>query len=456
MKSFIPNSLGGRTLLVLLVGLTFSHILSMGLYLTDRTQLLALVGGEHVADQVAMLTRMVERAGAEEREHIVTFAQGPRFEVSWDDEKAVAEEAGSGWRRTILKRSFSDYLGTSPESSFAIVQTESNRDPLGSSGVKSMGSIDEVGQAIHVSVLLSDGSWLNFRAVLESLGGDWSMRFGLSLGVMVIAVIVLSAIVVHRMSRPLRAFSAAAHRLGTDLGAPPLIVEGPWEVKEVISAINQAQRRLSAFVDDRTQMIAAISRDLRTPITRMRLRAEFVEDGEERHKMLSDLDDMEQIVASTLAFSGEDAIAEPTKLVDLQTLIDSLCDDWSDTGASVSSESEATGRTVVSCRPVALRRAFNNLIENAVNYGNCAHVLVHVDPENVTVTIEDDGPGIPEESYEDAFKPFFRLDASRNRETGGTGLGLAVARTVVRAHGGDIRLSNRAEGGLRAIVVLPL
>lgn len=455
MKFLFPNSLAGRTLLVLLVGLMFSHVLSMGLYLTDRTQLLALVGGEHVADQVAMLTRMVERASAEERKHIVTFAQSPRFKVSWDDEKDVEEGTGSDWRRAILKRSLNDYLGNSFEVTFDVVEKRMAGEVPEGARVSSLDPADEGGHAIRVSVHLSDGSWLNFLAVLEGLNRDWSMRLGLSLGVMVVAVVILSAVVVHRVSLPLRGFAAAAHRLGTDLGAPPLAVDGPWEVKEVISAFNQTQQRLRAFVDDRTQMIAAISHDLRTPITRMRLRAEFVEDEEERKKMLSDLEAMEHMIASTLAFAREDAVVEPTKLVDLQTLVESLCDDWRDTGASVSCKIEPNGRAVVSCRPVALRRALNNLIENAVDYGNCARVLVHVDHENVQVVIEDDGPGIPDERHEDVFGPYFRLDPSRSRETGGTGLGLALARTVVRAHGGDIKLSNRQGGGLRAVMALP-
>jgi signal transduction histidine kinase len=224
-------------------------------------------------------------------------------------------------------------------------------------------------------------------------------------------------------------------------------------VRRAAHAFNQMQERIRRFVEDRTQMVAAIAHDLGTPITRLRLRAEYVEDEEQRQKVLGDLEEMEQMIASTLAFAREDGVNEPRETFDLNSLLESICDDFADAGQAV--EFRADGRLAYDFRLVALRRAFTNLIENAVKYGSSAQVLVEERPDAIVVRIDDDGPGIPEEAMEQVFEPFRRLDESRSRETGGTGLGLAVARSIVRSHGGDVILRNRAEGGLRSEVILP-
>ena len=200
-------------------------------------------------------------------------------------------------------------------------------------------------------------------------------------------------------------------------------------------------------------MIAAIAHDLGTPITRLRLRAEYVEDEEQHKKMLADLHEMEEMIAATLAFARDDGASEPREIFDLNSLLQSICDDISDSGYTV--EFLPGGRLPYAFRLVALRRAFTNLLNNAVTYGEKAHLSVEDRSDAIVVRIDDDGPGIPEELHEEVFKPFRRLETSRSRETGGTGLGLTVARTIIRAHGGDIVLSNRTEGGLRVEVTLP-
>jgi signal transduction histidine kinase len=214
------------------------------------------------------------------------------------------------------------------------------------------------------------------------------------------------------------------------------------------------QERIRRFVEDRTQMLAAISHDLGTPITRLRLRAELVEDEDQKEKMLADLDDMEKMVSSALAFARDEAASEPHAMVDLRTLLQRVCDDMVDAGHAITLD---IGDDTVpfGCRPAALRRALTNIIDNAVRYGHQARVSLDYDQDMVLVRVDDDGSGIPKELQEDVFKPFRRIEASRSRETGGTGLGLTIARTIIRAHGGDVMLSNRSEGGLRVDVRLP-
>ncbi|MGH6945491.1 MAG: sensor histidine kinase, partial [Geminicoccaceae bacterium] len=223
--------------------------------------------------------------------------------------------------------------------------------------------------------------------------------------------------------------------------------------RQATHAFNRMHERLQRFVQDRTRMLAAISHDLRTPITSLRLRAEFVEDEEARRKILETLDEMQRMIEATLAFAREEASREDTRTVDLAALIESLCEDLADMGMEVAFA--GAEKTPYACRPVSLKRAIRNLVENAVAYGKRARVSLERVGEEFRVVIEDDGPGIPEADFERVFAPFVRLEESRSLETGGIGLGMAIARSVVRSHGGDIVLMNRPDGGLRATIRLP-
>jgi signal transduction histidine kinase len=271
---------------------------------------------------------------------------------------------------------------------------------------------------------------------------------------MAIAIIAFAWWASGWATAPLSDFARAAERLGLDVNAAPLPENGPEEVRRAARAFNQMQTRIRSFVEDRLRMLAAISHDLRGPITRMRLRTEqMAVDPEVQHKMLSDLDEMAEMVASSLAFARDEASEEASELVDLAALLTTLCDDATDAGHPVDFAWE--GRLVYRGRPLAMKRLFANLIDNAVRYGRRAELRLSVGPQKVEVAIDDQGPGIPPDQAENVFKPFFRLERSRNKRTGGIGLGLATARTIARAHGGDIVLENRPQGGLRAKVTLP-
>ena len=224
-------------------------------------------------------------------------------------------------------------------------------------------------------------------------------------------------------------------------------------MQETIRAFNDMQERLSRFVLDRTKMLAALGHDLRTPITTLRLRAEFIEEDEVRQKILQTLDEMLEMAEATLSFAREEAAQEKTRLVDVGALISTVCADLADTGFPV--ECADTGSFTIRCRPSGLKRALRNILENAMAYGRRARVFVEHRRGDVAIMVDDDGPGIPKGDMERVFGPFVRLENSRNMDTGGVGLGLAIARSIVRSHGGDIALQNRAEGGLRVTITLP-
>jgi two-component system, OmpR family, sensor kinase len=259
---------------------------------------------------------------------------------------------------------------------------------------------------------------------------------------------------VRSLTAPLRILARAAERLGVDMRAPPLPENGPREVRNAARAFNGMQERIRRLVADRTQTLAAVSHDLRTPITRLRLRTDFVEDEEQRQKMLRDLDDMEAMISSTLTFLGEEARTAETRVVDIAAMLDTICDEMADSGLDVQFESEARP-VLMRCRPLALKRAFMNLIDNAVKYGGKARVSLNAAPAELQINTEDAGPGIPECEQERAFSPFYRIESSRNRETGGTGLGLTVALSAIRSHGGEIDLTNLPQRGFRVSVKLP-
>lgn len=306
---------------------------------------------------------------------------------------------------------------------------------------------------LAIGVKLEDGNWLAFRLPLRPPRPIREFQM--------IAVIVVSALVIlffaiwaaHRVTRPLAHFAEAADRLGVDLNAPPLPEHGSRELRKAAGAFNRMQDRLRRLIDDRTMMLAAISHDLRTVLTRLKLRAEFIDDPQQREKAVADIDEMRSMLDSSLAFARDDTEQEARTSVDISSLLQSVCDDLADAGNAVHYDGPA--RLPYWSQPVALRRVFANLIGNAIKYGEEATVTAAPEDGGVMVEIADRGPGIPVDKREQVFAPFYRLEGSRSRETGGTGLGLSVARSIVRRHGGDITLHDRDGGGLLVRVTLP-
>jgi signal transduction histidine kinase len=318
------------------------------------------------------------------------------------------------------------------------------------------GNPDQSGSAAEEEAVLEarlrDGQRVTFAVLgIPSFGGGYVLP--IFLGSLLLVAILIALWTARRLARPIREFARAAEQLGVDLTAQPLAERGPQELRVTIQAFNRMQDRLRRFLEDRTQMLAAISHDLRAPLARLRLRAELVADGEEQRKMFDDLEDMNAMIDSTLAFARNDARREPRRLVDLGVLVGDVCEDAGDAGGEVSCS--GSRGIDVSCRPTDIRRAVANLVDNAIKYGRCVHVDVVRDVGCVTIVVEDDGPGIPPEEQEKVFAPFYRREPARDPAKAGVGLGLSIARTIAREHGGDVTLRNRDKGGLSALIELP-
>jgi signal transduction histidine kinase len=306
---------------------------------------------------------------------------------------------------------------------------------------------------LDVSLQLPDGSWIAVSEPGRELATALRLRnlviFLIALGL----IAGVSLFATRMIIRPLRRLAAVADRLGRERELTPVHKAGVPELDAIADSFNQMQQRLKRFVDERTHMLAAISHDLRTPLTRLRLFAEFVNDQQQRALVLNDIEEMEQMLRASLAFASDEARREPHSRVDLGALLISLCDTVSDAGGQVSYQ--GPDHAELPCQPVAIRRAFSNLIDNACKYGEEARVSLSDHADMIEVLIGDRGPGIPADQVELAFAPFRRLEGSRNRESGGVGLGLSIARDVVHGHGGSITLESNLPAGLLVRVRLP-
>jgi signal transduction histidine kinase len=307
--------------------------------------------------------------------------------------------------------------------------------------------------AYFLCVQLSDGSWLVFSVPNRTWGLSQPQRWTVWLTFVALSTGTVCAIATRRFVRPIKEFAAAVRRFGVNPQTSAILESGPQEFRDVTRAFNTMQAQIQKFVAYRTMMLAAISHDLRTPLTRMRLRGEFIDDEIQQARLFKDVDEMQTMVDGALAFFRGDADEEATTTFDLAGVLQTIANDYADQGIEVGYVGPA--HADYSGRPFGLKRAFTNLVDNAVKYATPPEIQLCCREKAVTVAVRDRGPGIPPEALARVFAPFFRVDRSRNRATGGVGLGLTAAQAIVSGHGGEITLCNQPAGGLEALVTLP-
>lgn len=437
MKRFWMRSLTGQWIALTLVALAASQILFYYIYRAEQARTVLELRRDEFLARAAAVARLMNTVDPGLHPEILraTNTGAVRF---WLTAQGPVDTAG--WQASASEKLLES--PRPPEASVLSVQPRARwdkptgEDRFGEPEARMMHLADWNGFGLVVPI--KDGLWLNavYAKPGTITGPPWF--YYLSLAITAVLLSLVSVLLVRKLARPLRRLTDSAERLGRGEDVPPLPEEGADDVRRMTVAFNRMQSRLRRFVEDRTRMVAAISHDLRTPITSMRLRAEFIEDEETRVKLISSLDEMKTMAESTLAFAREESVNEETRAIDINALLGSLCADLSEIGWNVEfSEGE---RVVWRCRPDSLRRAFRNVIENAVRYGGYAKVDAKVSTDGLDVTVEDGGPGISGADRERVFDPFVRLEDSRNRGTGGAGLGLSIARSIVRSHGGEITL----------------
>jgi hypothetical protein len=430
---------------VVLVGLALVQIAGLTIHALDRIDIQRIAQSRNIGFRIIPIYRLIASTEPSERQTVLdTQHIPPGFKVQLSDTPPA----------TILPEL--------PRGQQGLFRIGVNFGVLGDtklrwSELRLYGGF-QVGHVLY-AFHMPEGGWLNIAAEPEPIRPWHSPTFLAAFLLMTLTAAGLTLWAVRRLTAPVRVLAEAAEALGRDVNAAPLPENGPSETAIAAVAFNTMADRIRRFVSDRTEMLTAIGHDLRTPITRLKLRAEFIDDEELRTKVLGDLDELETMVSATLAFGRDSRVHEPVSSIDLAELLRTILDETGDANPGSADNLTYSGPThqAVRARPVALKRALANLVSNAESYGGSARVTMAPPAGGtVIVTIEDDGPGIPAHEIDRVFEPFHRLEQSRNRETGGVGLGLPIARNMLRAHGGDVVLSNRPRGGLRALVTLPV
>ncbi|SIO32145.1 Signal transduction histidine kinase [Rhodovulum sp. ES.010] len=439
MKPRLPiDGLAARFSILLAAALIAANAIAAALLYADRARQDSAARFEREVERIVSLVPAIEAAPAERRIRAARAASTRLTRVSVDPVPRVA--AGpTGRRAAALTRALQDALGDR-EVRAALVVRHHKDGPHG-------------GEAVALSIRLDGDAnglqWLNTVSRGDHRGppGIPSGVLLLVLGVSLVSVLGVALVLIRRLTRPLNALADAARAAGQGDRRVRVPEAGPRELRDAAAAFNEMQARIARFDAERMRTLAAVGHDLRTPITSLRIRAELL-DEEDAAPMIQTLDEMTVMADGLVHYARGAGDGEEPVQVDLAAFLVRLCEER----GAILTAAEAVH---VQARPVALGRAFGNIIDNAIRYGGAARVRLERARDAVQVTVEDGGPGIPEERLSDVLEPFVRGEESRSGETGGAGLGLSIARNIIASHGGEIRLDNRPEGGLRVTISLP-
>jgi len=467
LKDLVPRSLFSRLVLVLLAGLIVAQLLSFAIHMHERGELLLRASGIQSAQRIADVVKLLESLSPPERRRIVNVLSAPPLLVSLDRSPITpaqdTQEAGA--RAALFTSMLRRFLGNEWTVELTVADDVPStplpmRGPMGAANPGKqlpfgpmMHSVVQPGFSFVSQVRLRDGTLVTFDSRLPQETAGWPYRMLFSLVVLLTAVIILSLVAVRWATRPLKTLAEAADELGRNIQRAPMEENGPIEVARAARAFNTMQARVIAHMRERANVLAAMSHDLKTPVTRMRLRAELLDDPELKRKFAADLEEMESMVAGTLDFLRGLESSEAVKPVDVMALLESLQADMVEMGSRITINGAALRPYLA--KPAALKRCLTNLLDNAIKYGKSAAIHVDDNEDRLEIRIEDEGPGVPETELERVFEPFYRLEGSRSRDTGGTGLGLTIAKGIAEGHGGRLTLANRRSGGLEARLILP-
>lgn len=445
MKAFL-GSMTGRVFMVLLVGVVASAALTQWLAVGERQRAIEQYRDYHAverAEQLVMSTDMVPLASR--AAYLKVANKGSvRLELRPDAEHAAGAPT-----------EFSSALQTKLGEAFKV--TALAQLPLACVKPKKAPGLFTPkpwgGTCESLDVRMQDGHMLRLlvlppRQPAFAEHNDW-----MTLLPFLISIAILAYLVTRMTMRPLKQLAQAAKDLGNDINHPPLALTGASEIRQASAAFNAMQARIRQHIFQRTQMLAAITHDLQTPLTRLRLRLEKVADSDLHERLVGDLSAMQSMVKEGLDLARSMDSTEAMQALDLDSLLDSVCSDAADAGQNVTLEGHA-GMALMG-RPIAMRRCLVNLIDNAVKYGQHAQVTVERLTGAARIRIRDGGPGIAPEQLAKVFEPFYRIETSRSRESGGTGLGLTIARNIAEQHGATVLLSNHVDGGLEVTLVVP-
>jgi signal transduction histidine kinase len=456
-----PDTLFGRLVLILVAGMFAGQVFTSTIWFETHDNRTLEIPARLFASRLADTVRLLQHAPDDAmRRAVAAQLDDQRYRLQWIDTPTASLDASLAQRAVgdLITGVIRQRLGEPVEVRLLQVQL---RDTSGHhDGILSLFDSRTPSGDFHVQIRLPEGEWLDVRAnegqagmqtEPRSLVLDYLLRIYL---VRLTAVLLLALVAVRFAVKPLKELAKAAEALGRNIYRPPLPVTGPLEVRTAAQSFNAMQEQLTQSLADRTRFLTAVSHDLRSPLTRLRLRMEMLPDSEARERLRGDLDEMEAMLGATLDAVQGVEITEARHEIDINSMLEGLAEDAREAGHEVSIDGRAA--RPLSGYPRNLKRCLQNLIDNAIRYGEVARITVSDDDVLLRIVFSDNGPGIPDEALlERVFEPYFRVSGSRNSASGGTGLGLTIARSVAAAHGGTLTLGNGAVKGLEVTLVLP-
>ncbi|MBY6203214.1 HAMP domain-containing protein [Maritalea mobilis] len=452
------RSLRAQLVTLIVAALVVAQAISLWLFVDERSLAIRAALGFEAAGRAANVARLLEEAPPDLQASILRAANSPlvRFELS--DAPSVAEPDHhhaapvEARVRALLGDSYSRDIRVQLDDIETPVLPLPNLSPEMAEMHRSMMRGEIAAVEMNLSIALLGGQWMNVGTRFERPPLQWPLFSTFTFATTAALILVTVCwFLVTRLTGPLRKLAGAAERLGRGEDAVPLLLAGPAEVEDLTRAFNLMQERLTRYVADRTRVLAAVGHDLRSPLTALRVRVEMVDDNETRESLIESIEEMQTMAEATLSFAEDLTGTEEPREFDIGTFFHDLASDMPDPPKILGGPG-----VHARLRPVSFRRAVRNVVENALRYGGNAEIAWRAEGDTLVVEISDEGPGIPSDKLEQVFDPFYRLEGSRSLETGGHGLGLSIARSIVRAHGGEIHLANRRDGGLVATMAVPL
>lgn len=443
---FLPDTVVARAVSILAGALIAMSLVGYWVYQIGAEGLATAVRDRSLAERIISIKRAVGAIPDEiERDRAAHALATASLDVHWSKVELVSGNVPLTSRARAMDARLRSLVPEIGAEFFRVGYTDD--------GAHNVGLDEAYHHMLLVSVRLSDGSWLNFAS--PTLGAVHTMAEHIPIiaGIIGTLIVLIAILLMRWVTRPLRDLAVAAERFSLDEARDPVSETGPAEVRRAARAFNTMGERVRRLVSERTMALAAVSHDLRTPITRLRLRSELLDDEPTRERIDEDLSEMETMIDATLDYLRMGVVNEVPKTFDIAAMLKTIVDDETDRGQSI--RLEGVMHAPIRGKPVAIRRTLWNIIGNALKYGSAATVRVDLEGDQVLVEVTDEGPGLPTEEQERVFEPFYRIENSRSRQTGGTGLGLTIARAIIADHGGTITLRNRPQGGLEVSIRLP-
>ena len=467
MRRLLPQTLPGWVLFIVIGGLLMSQVGTFAIVSHDRQTADDILELYHVNERAFSLVQLLSAAPNEtERKRIAAALSDSSYALVISDDPVVTSPIAPDDTLAELEDVMTGRLAK-----FGVIDARVRRDPANPPGDRMHQTADDpdIGnverrllslaanfaqsEKLTASIQFADGEWLNFTTPVTPLQPLFNRESVPLYGAIGALVVIMSIWSIRRLTAPYRLMEEAVKRIGSDIKSPPVSEQGSREYRSAARAVNVMQAKLREYVEDREQLAAALAHDLRTPLTRMRLRMEKLKQPGLRNALAHDIGEIESIARSVVDFATMEVVEEEPERIDFGSLVYSIADSYA--AASFEGPAPKSRSMVCSARPVALKRCITNLIENAITYGKRVRLSLAQSEREIVLTLLDEGPGIPEAQLDAVFRPFVRIDKSRNRRTGGLGLGLTIARNIAHGLGGEIRLSNKQEGGLKTELRLP-